>query len=334
MSQSQRPLRLLFAGTPEIAVPALREAARGGGSFGDSGNPGWEVAGVLTNPDRRAGRGRKRLPSAVKAAAQELGLPVLQPPCLKKEARDQAAGLKADLLVVFAYGRIFGPRFLNLFPRGGINIHPSRLPFYRGPSPLSAVIRAGETTSALSIQTLAQEMDSGDILFQEDFALDPRETTESLTRRVARLAPQALGRVLTDFCRGEVEGSPQDHGKATYCRLLTKEDGRMDWSLSAEELDRIVRSCTPWPTAWTHWGDRILKIHRSEPAPGESDSSSAAQEPPGRVLGIDKKNGILVQTGRGRLYLQELQLPGKKSLNFIPFVNGSPDFIGTQLESL
>ncbi len=206
-------MKILFAGTPEIAVPSLRMLAAA-----------YDVAAVLTAPDKVSGRGRKITPPAVKRAALELGLPVIQPFSLGSDARKQVSETGADFLIVFAYGRIFGPEFLSLFPGGGINMHPSALPLHRGPSPLTAVILSGAEETALTVQRLVLKMDAGDIIRQTPFPLDGRETTASLTESIARAAAPELVQAVEDIIGGREKRVPQDDSKASYCRIICKED--------------------------------------------------------------------------------------------------------------
>ncbi len=307
-------MRLYFAGTPEIAVPTLQTLAATG-----------RVVGVLTNPDRPAGRGRHREASPVKAAAERLDLPVHQPEKLDASYRELVQALEPDLLVVVAFGRIFRPAFLDLFPAGGINLHPSALPRWRGPSPLSAAIRHGDDATAWTVQRLALEMDSGDILLQQTVPLNGTETTGSLTERAAREGAELVLQAVEGLEAGTLEGRPQDHQAATFCRLLKREDGLVDWKTDVGDIDRLIRSCDPWPRAYTWLGDRRLSLLEAVPA-GDGDADPAAA--PGTVLGMDKKKGILVQTGGGALAVRRLQLQAKKALDFRSFLNGMPDLPG------
>jgi len=309
-------VKVLFAGTPEIAVPSLEALADAG-----------LVAGVLSNPDRPQGRGRKLTPSPVKAAAQNRGLPVWTPEKLDASFREEIASLGADLLVVFAYGKIFRESFISLFPQGGINVHPSKLPQFRGPSPLSETILAGLDHLTLTIQTLALKMDAGDILYQKDFPLQGRENTGDLTQMAAALAGPALVEVLGDWEKHCARARKQEEDQATYCHLISKEEGLIDWSRSAVEIDRLIRAYFPWPKGQTFFQGTPLSILKAKPLEGDSD------QPPGKVINLDKGHGILVQTGDGLLALQELQLKGKKALDFKSFLNGTKDFIHTTLGS-
>lgn len=309
-------MKILFAGTPQIAVPSLQALAAE-----------FSIVGVLTAPDKVSGRGRRQTPPAVKSAAAELGLTVLQPSRLGLDARREAEKLGADLLVVFAYGRIFGPRFLSLFPHGGINMHPSALPLYRGPSPLTAAILDGVHRTALTVQRVAPEMDAGDILRQSPLVLDGTETTGSLTDIVSRAAPRELGAVIRDIDTGTARPRPQDPDRATYCRLTEKADGVLDWTRPAVVIERMVRAYQPWPKAQTTLNGEGLVILGSETA----EDAYADTEEPGTVVGVDKSRGILIQTGEGLLALTRLQLASRKPLDFRSFLNGADLEIGMKL---
>ncbi len=307
-------MKILFAGTPQIAVPTLEALVTE-----------FDVAGVLTAPDKVSGRGRKITPPPVKATAEALGIPVLQPVRLGSEAREQVSAIGAELLVVFAYGRIFGPRFLSLFPEGGINMHPSALPLHRGPAPLTAVILTGETETALTVQCVALEMDAGDIIRQTSYPLEGNETTASLTESVARDAAPEIVQAIRDIIDGRGIPVPQDHSKATYCRLILKEDGVIDWKTSAGQIERMVRAYTPWPKSRTLLREEVLVILESSVMPPGEDhkiEDTVESNVPGMVLGVDKSRGILIQTGNGILAVTRLQLASRKPLDFRSFLNG------------
>jgi methionyl-tRNA formyltransferase len=326
-------VRIIYAGSPAIAVPALEALAAL--ALEDAGGPAVELVGVLTNPDSPRGRHGKPEPTELARAALALGdgearrPPILKPETLGAAARSEIAALHPDLLVSFAYGRIFGPRFLALFPLGGINIHPSLLPAYRGPAPIPRAILNGDRETGISIQRLAPEMDCGDILAQESFPLGGRETAASLAAEVARRAALLLPRVVRDLAAGSLRGRPQDPEKASYCGLLSKEDGRIDWNLGARRIEAQVRAYTPWPLSWTMDGERRLYVLAAEHPP-EGDRVVGGREP-GTVLGVDKERGILVQTGDGVLVLTVLQYQAKKALEWRAFLNGARDFIGRRL---
>jgi methionyl-tRNA formyltransferase len=321
-------MRVLFAGSPGIAVPALKALA----AMDEAGEA--ELAGLLTNPDSPRGRRGQPEPTDVSAAAAALsacrearGLPPivqLKPEKLRREAREAAAALEADLLLVFAYGRIFGPKFLSLFPLGGINIHPSLLPKYRGPAPIPAAILARDGETGITIQRIAGEMDTGDILLQERFPLEGRETTASLSALAAEKSAGLLPPLIRAMARGEAGAFPQ-RGEASYCSRISKEDGLIDWNLGAAEIDARIRAYTPWPLAFTGQGNNALYI--LEGTVIEEESGKA----PGTVLCADKARGILIQTGASLLAVTRLQYQAKKALFWKDFLNGAKDFIGAQL---
>ncbi len=309
-------MRILFAGTPEIAVPSLEKLA---GNF--------TVCGVLTNPDRVRGRGKKLLPPPVKAKALELGIPVLQFSTLKGEAREAVQALAPELLVVFAYGRIFGEKFLSLFPYGGLNVHPSLLPKYRGSSPLLSAILAGDTETGITVQKVAREMDTGDIVKQIVHPLSGTETTASLSEWAAEQGATLLFEAVTEMEAGTLVSYPQKDEEATYCSKITKEDGRINWMENTELIERKIRAFTPWPGSFTSFRGKKLNILTAYQDTAYKDTG----ESPGKVIGVDKTRGILVQTGNGVLCVTSLQLQSKKVLDWKTFINGTPKIIGSIL---
>jgi methionyl-tRNA formyltransferase len=313
-------VRVFFAGSPRIAVLSLETLAR----MDSAGLV--EFAGVLTNPDSVKGRRGVMESTPVGAAAEKLGVRVFKPEKLDAAVREGVSALKPDLLISFAYGRIFGPKFLSLFPLGGINIHPSLLPRYRGASPIPAAILNREKETGISVQRLAAEMDSGDVLVQEAVPLSAGETTESLSGIVSAKAAELLPPLLDSLARGSVRGKPQDPGQASYCSVISKDDGFIDWTRGALEIDAQIRAYTPWPLSWTFHGDRRLYILEAC-APREAAREAA----PGTVLGIDKRHGILIQTGDGVLAARLLQYQAKKPLRWKDFQNGARGFIGSAL---
>lgn len=308
-------MRVLFAGTPSFAVPSLEKLAES-----------FDVVAVLTNPDAPSGRGRRLSPSPVKARALELGLNVLTPERLDASARDMVSALRPDILAVVAYGRIFGPKFLSLFPLGGVNVHPSLLPLYRGPAPIPFAILNRDAETGISVQKLALKMDSGDIILQERKRLDFTETSASLTEWASKRGAELLVQALSLIEDGKAVFTPQDEDKATYCRLLSKEDGLIDWRKSCLEIDAMVRAFIPWPRAYTQLDGDELYILEAKPI-----ASDNTDKEPGTVVGVDRKRGILVQTGEGLLSLIKLQRRAKKPLGYIDFINGMPDLTGKKL---
>jgi len=316
-------VRVLFAASPAIAIPALESLTK---------TEGIELSGVLTNPDSPKGRHGAFAPTEIGEAAAEIcaNVPVLKPVKLDAEAREQVSSLKPDLLVTFAYGKIFGPKFLVLFPLGGINIHPSLLPKYRGPSPIQAAILNRDTETGITVQTLAKEMDSGDILASENLQLTGYETAESLSEIMAQKAAVLLPQVLREIASGTARPQPQDHGMASYCSIITRDNALIDWKKSAAEIEAETRAFDPWPLSRTIHNGRELYILKADVYKGGEQNGKI---PPGQAVGIDKEAGILVQTGEGILCITELQYQGKKALFWRDFLNGARDFLGAQLGS-
>ncbi|MDR2193357.1 MAG: methionyl-tRNA formyltransferase [Treponema sp.] len=312
-------MRILFAGSPEIAVPSLRALVNCA-----AGNAGYEIAGVLTNPDTPKGRKGRAEPTEVGAAAASLGLPVLKPEKLNAEAREAVAALTPDMLVSFAYGRLFGPKFLSLFSRGGINVHPSLLPKYRGASPIQAAILNRDTETGISIQRLAPEMDSGNLLLQETIPLTGRETAASLSGSVAVKAAELLTVAIRGITEKTLPEKPQT-GAVSYCTAIKKEDGRIIWTVSAGIIDARIRAFTPWPQSWTTHNGEKLFILDAKPVSGESEAVA------GTVLGANAQHGILIQTGSDLLAVTKLQYQARKVLEWKAFLNGARNFIGSRL---
>jgi len=319
-------MRVLFAGSPSIAVPSLEMLSL---------MEGIELAGVLTNPDTPKGRKGTPLPTDVGQAAamisakyeeQGAALPIFKPQKLDSDAREQIGVAKPDLLVSFAYGRLFGPKFLALFPLGGLNIHPSLLPKYRGPSPIQAAILNRDPVTGITVQTLEREMDSGDILSQEQLPLTGTETAASLSETIAVKAAQMLPGVLKGIAASAARPQPQNHSEASYCSLLTKADGLIDWNKSAAEIEAKIRAFDPWPLCWTiHKGRELLILKAAVYKNGNIRGEPAV------VLGIDKQQGILIQTGEGILAVTELQYQAKKPLGWRDFFNGARGFVNSKL---
>jgi len=316
-------MRVIFAGSPAIAVPSLEAICN---------IKEIELCGVLTNPDTPKGRHGAPVPTEVGDAAEKLVSVILKPAKLDVAAREQVSALKPDLLVSFAYGRLFGPKFLSLFPLGGINIHPSLLPKYRGPSPLQAAILNRDTVTGITIQTLAAEMDCGDILAAEQLQLTGRETALSLGALAAEKAAQMLPDVLKKIASGTVQKTAQNNDLASYCSLVSKEDSIIDWNKSAFEIDARIRAFDPWPLCRTIHNGRELYILKADVYKG-GDFSEIPPKKPGLVLDTAGKHGIMIQTGDGILCVTELQYQAKKALFWRDFLNGARDFSGSLLGS-
>jgi methionyl-tRNA formyltransferase len=306
--------RVVFMGTPEFAVPSLLAL-----------DARHQVVGVVTQPDRPAGRGRKLMPSAVKEAALQRGLEILQPPSLRSPGAMQVvAGWRPDLIVVAAFGQILRPEVLELPPHGCLNVHASLLPRYRGAAPIPAALLAGDGKTGVTIMLMDPGLDTGPILAQAETPITPRDTTTSLTEALARRGAALLIKVLPDWLQGRITPQPQDDAQATYCHPLQKADGRLDWTRPASYLDRQVRACDSWPGAFTTWEGKRLKVLSVHARPEWTPTGE-----PGRVVALDGGAGVV--TGEGLLELREVQLAGKRATGIEAFLHGQQAFIGSSL---
>ena len=298
-------LRLVFAGTPEFALPALEALA-------DSPHT---IAAVLTQPDRPAGRGRVPSASPVKQRATELGLPVEQPPSLKPAAQwRKLEGLAPDLLVVVAYGLILPPEVLAVPKYGCLNIHASLLPRWRGAAPIQRALLAGDEQTGVTIMQMDEGLDTGDILSQERVPILPRDTAGSLHDTLARVGADTLMKVICDLSAGGVAPREQEEARACYAPKLEKSEAVLDWRQPAAALGRAVRAFNPWPVAETLLDGKRLRIWEA------CVLDSPAADAPGSVLEAGP-DGIDVATGDGILRLLKVQLPGRKVLAAREFLN-------------
>lgn len=308
--------RVIFMGTPDFAVPSLRALAER-----------FEVALVVTQPDRRAGRARTVAEPAVKVAARELGLSVYQPDSLRSpEARARIEKVRASAIVVAAYGEILRSEILELPRHGSVNVHASLLPRHRGAAPVAAAILAGDEVTGVTIMLMDAGLDTGPILAQAKEPILPGDTTGTLTLRLAELGAHLLVDTLARWLAGQIEPEPQDANLATYAPLIRKEDGLIDWTQPAAFIEREVRAFDPWPGAYTYWQGRRLRIRRASAL-----SDWCGPEEPGRV--IETPEGVGVASGEGALLPRELQLAGKRSMDLDLFLRGQPGFVGSTLES-
>jgi len=308
-------MRVVFMGTPEFALPTLKGLYEGG----------YRLVGVFTRPDKPAGRGRQPTPSPVKELALRLGLPVYQPATLRRPAAvELLRSLKPDVVVVAAYGLLLPREVLEVPPHGCLNVHPSLLPRWRGPSPIPFAILAGDEFTGVTVILMDEGMDTGPILARsEPVPIGPEDTAATLTPKLADIGARLLLETLPRWAAGQIKPEPQDDSQATYSRLLKKEDGVIDWGRSAVEIWRQVRAFDPWPGAFTRWEGKLLKVLACRPLPDNSP------EPPGTVVGLDA--GAAVQTGNGLLKLERVQLEGRRPVGIEEFLRGYPRFIGSRL---
>lgn len=317
-------MAIVFIGTPAFAVPSLERL------FAE----GHEISAVITQPDRPAGRGRQPRTSAIKLAAVELGLTILQPESLRSpDAIAQVRSLSPECIVTVAYGQILRQELIDVPPRGVVNVHPSLLPRYRGASPIASAILAGDETTGVTIMLMDAGMDTGPLLFQQPYPIEPEDTTGTLSEKLSLFGAGLLVDALPRWLRGEIAPAPQDDSQATPTSLLRKEDGRIDWTRAAVAIWRQVRACNPWPGAYTHLGGDQLHISTAWPLDVESGSA------PGTVVDLSREQQantpgappFAIQTGIGLLAVREVQRAGRRTLQAAEFLRGMPGFIGSQL---
>lgn len=315
-------MRIVFMGSPGFAVPSLRYLVRSH----------CRVVAVYTQPDRRAGRGRVLASSPTKEAALELGIPVVQPDHLRGAAVAELAALRPDIVVAAAFGQILPQTVLDIPLYGCLNIHPSLLPRHRGASPAAAAILAGDEFTGVSIMQMEAGLDTGPVLSQAQILVLTRDTTGSLTARLAHIAAGLLGEVLVGLPRGEIIPRPQNDAEATYSGTITKGSGEIDWHRPAVAIWRQVRAYQPWPGCYTRWRGRRLEIVAAVPLCGEEAHQV------GQVVALPPDAGrsgaaFGIGTGGGTLGVVAVQLEGKRVMPAAEFLRGQPGFIGAVLPS-
>lgn len=307
-------MRVVFFGTPAFSASFLEALAN---------DAAIDVVGVVCQPDEPIGRKKILTAPPTKTFALSQSIPVFQPTKLKDETfLSNVADLKADVAVIVAYGRILPKVLLDLIPRGFINVHPSLLPKYRGPSPMQAAIAAGDATSGVTIMKIDEGMDTGPMLAQVQIDLGPRETTESLTSRVVAIGAPLLIDSLKGFITGSITPKPQSGENISICGLLKKEDGKIDWNLPATVIDAKIRAYTPWPGCWTIWqigaSDLQVKIIDAEPiVPSETVPESTAGNP------FCYQNSLIVPAGNSSfIAINTIQPAGGKPMSGSDFARG------------
>lgn len=313
-------MRLLFMGTPHYVIPVLQALAAA---------PNVQVVAVYTPPDRPRGRGRRMEVPPVKAFAFERGLPVVQPPSLRPErVQQELAGYKPDVIVVAAYGKLLPSSVLTTPPHGCLNLHPSLLPRYRGPSPVATAILDGAISTGVTLMLLDEGMDTGLLISQREYALGGQETAEPLTATLFQLGAEVLLDCLPSWIDGSLSAQRQDEAQATVTRKLQRSDGNADWLLPANGLERQSRAYNPWPGLFTHWQGNVLKLLEVVPLP----AAAASHAGPGQVVRLTaEETEVGVGTGEGVLGLINIQLEGRRPQSARDFLRGYPNFLGAQL---
>lgn len=305
-------MKILYMGTPDFAVPSLNALIE----------KGYEICGVMTQPDKPKGRGHKLTPPPVKECAIAHNIPVFQPETLKNEVfSNELKELNPDIIVVAAYGKIL-PSYILDYPKYGcINIHGSILPKYRGAAPIQRAVMDGETETGITIQLMNEGIDTGDILYIEKTEIGENETAGELFDRLALIGADALLKCLEKIENGTITRTPQNHDEATYAKMLDKETGKIDWTKSAKEIFSLIKGTNPYPVAHTLYKGEVLKIFTATPG-GKTNAE------PGKITGLPSKK-IEVACGDGTsLIISEVQLFGKKRMDTASFLNGNSVDIG------
>ncbi|MBD3359884.1 MAG: methionyl-tRNA formyltransferase [Candidatus Buchananbacteria bacterium] len=314
MSINLKNAKIIFMGTPNFSAPILSGLI-----------DNYKVITIVTQPDKKAGRQQILSQSPIKQIAKANNIEVFQPEKLKDNQAffNKIKELNPELIVVAAYGFILPKQILAIPRYGVINVHASLLPKYRGASPIQAAILNGEKETGVTIMLVNEKMDQGDILSQAKANLDQDETFLSLHDKLSVLGAHLLINTLPQYLNGEIQPKKQDDAKATYCPIITKADGKIDWLKSADEIERQVRAFYPWPGTWTFWNNKKLKIHKVSKLNTEKDKA-------GKVFEFD--NGLAVSCGQNSLKIEELQLEGKKIMTAKEFLNGYKNIIGSILQ--
>ena len=308
-------MRIAFFGTPEFAIPTLRALAA---------SP--HTLAVFTQPDRPVGRKAVLTPPPVKVAALELGLPVYQFEKIRsREGCDTIRAFHPDLYAVVAFGQLFSEENLSIPPLGAINVHGSLLPLYRGASPMQQSVMDGQTVVGVSTMMLVKRMDAGDVLMRAETPLGENETYGELSLRLSELGADLFMRTLGALERGELTPVPQDEAQATYCKMLTRDSGRIDLSAPRRTIHDLIRGTNPWPGAYALLGEEKLKLWRTV----LSDAEAPAELPMGGLFG-DAKKGLFLRCADGALEITELQAPGGKKLDGKAFLRGK-NIVGSVL---
>ena len=313
-------MRIVFMGTPEFSVPSLRKLHE----------TGHEVVVVVTQPDRRAGRGRKPRAPAVKVAALELGLPVEQWENVNDGAVVERVRLvRPDVIVVVAFGQILHDELLAVPPMGAINVHASLLPRYRGVAPINWVILNGESETGVTTMFMARKVDAGEIILTKRTPIGDSETAGELSARLSEMGAEVLVETLNLVESGEAPRIKQNPGEATYARKLKKGDGEIDWERPAGDIVDHVRGMTPWPGAYTWFRGRVLCVERAAEGQSGATGDAGSTGEPGEVVSAGEQ-GLEVATGRGTVVLLEVHPEGRKSMSAGAFVRGHRPRVGSR----
>ncbi|MGM0444902.1 MAG: methionyl-tRNA formyltransferase [Bacillota bacterium] len=303
-------MNIVFAGTPDFAVPSLEILSK---------NDQFNIKAVITQPDRKRGRGKKVRYTPVKKSAKKYNLEIMQPKNINnKKTINKLKQLDIDLLVVVAYGQILSKKLLDLPKYGCINLHASLLPTYRGSSPIQQAILDGKEKTGVTTMFMDEGLDTGDIIKQKEVNIYEEDNAGNLHDRLASAGAELLEETILDFVSNpnNVKRTKQDPNKSSYTTQLSKDDGLIDWSKKADYIKNFVRAMNPWPGSFTYLDSKLLKIYKIEVTKNKSSKE------PGTIISADPKEGLLIQTGDNIVKIIELQLSGKKRMKYDDFLRG------------
>lgn len=309
-------ISIVFMGTPDFAVPSLDSIYKAG----------YNIKAVITQKDKKRGRGKKLQYTPVKQRALELGLEVFQPERINHSNIDEILkSLDLDFIVVVAYGQILKKKILDIPKYGSYNIHASLLPKYRGAAPINWAIIDGEEKTGVTIMEMAQGLDTGDIVLASEIAINKEDTTENIHHKLSELGSNLIVEALEKIYSGKSKTIPQDHSKSTYASMLNKEMGLIEWNKSGRDIVNLIRGLKPWPSAYTMYNDQTIKIHKA------SLIDENYQGAIGEIVNITK-DSIYVKANDGTIKIEELQFPGKKKMKTSEYLKGNSVELGTILK--
>lgn len=311
----ENKIKIIFFGTSEFSEVILDSLIKAG----------YDIAGAFTQPDQKVGRRQEWQKTPVKILAEKNGIPVFNPRKLDTVALEEIKKITPDLIITAAYGKIIPQSILDIPKFGAINVHPSLLPKFRGPSPIQNVLLTGERETGTTIMLMDAGMDTGDILAQKNISIDPDEKLPELSQKLSVLSAELLLEAIPLWTEGKIQPQKQKNEDATSCRLISKEDGKIDWRESAQKIYNKYRAFYSWPGIFTVWNGKRIKLNKIYLGKNESGKKTE----PGKIVQIDGK--IVVGTGEGMIILEELQLEGKPGVKITDFVNGYKNFIGSIL---
>jgi methionyl-tRNA formyltransferase len=309
-------IKIVFMGTPDFAVPSLDSLYEGG----------YSLEAVITQRDKKRGRGKKLQYTPVKERALELGIEVLQPDNINdEEIKKKLIDINPDFIIVVAYGQILKEDILNIPKYGCYNVHASLLPKYRGAAPINWVIINGESETGITIMEMEEGLDTGDMILSSSIPIGNEDTTEDIHDRLSVLGGELIVKALERAVEGDIEKIPQDHSESSYASMLNKEMGRINWQDNGQNIVNLIRGLKPWPSAYTEYKGDIIKIHKA------SLSKTSYGEINGEIKKVDNE-GIYVNVNDGSIIIEEIQFPGKRKLKVSEYLKGNSIDVGTILK--